>query len=423
MPAGELRRQHGGTGDVGAGWGRGVEAGGCGVNLPSGVSHDPTMLPEGLPAPVDDGLAAHLWRVGGGGEGGAALPRVGLRSTSGPWVNLAALERPTVIFFYPRTGVPGQPPARGFAGEAWEEIPGARGCTPQACGFGDLHGEFRRLGVDVLGISTNTSEHQREFKSRMLIPYELLSDSELTLTRAMKLPTFRFPVESGGPSELIKRMAWFVERTEGTNEDARGQVRIQRLWYPVFPPDRNAATVLDFVRARMTVTIRPIGPGDSAFVRSELKRNWGTTTIWSRRLAYQADKLPGMVAWRNGGRVGLLTLAAEPPCPAGEGEVVTLSSLHDGQGIGTMLLDAAAAEGRRLGLRRLVLTTSNDNLRALGLYQRRGWRLSGVHLGVMDEYRRAGWRLPERSGGAGGGIPIRDELELELPLAAAEERR
>lgn len=193
--------------------------------------HDPTQLPPDLPVPTDDGACDHLRD--------ARVPSVALPCTDGTPRDLASLcGAPTVLFFYPRTGVPGQPPSLGFSGEEWDSIPGARGCTPQSCSFRDLHADFARLGVNVYGLSTNTLAHQREFKQRMHIPFELLSDSDLALTRSLKLPTFEFPVESGGPNTLIQRMAWFCDGG-----------RIAKVWYPVFPPDRNAADVLAWLRA------------------------------------------------------------------------------------------------------------------------------------------------------------------------------
>lgn len=195
------------------------------------------VLPPNLPVPTGDGACTHLC--------GAALPDIALTATDGMTVHLGKTGkgyRPTVVFFYPRTGVPGEPPNLGFSGEDWDEIPGARGCTPQSCGFRDLFSEFASLGVRVFGISTNSTEHQREFKQRNHVPFEFLSDSGLELVHAMRLPTFEFPVESGGPNTLIKRMAWFV------NLDNDGVARVQKVWYPVFPPDQNAANVLAWIR-------------------------------------------------------------------------------------------------------------------------------------------------------------------------------
>ena len=141
---------------------------------------------------------------------------------------------PAVLFFYTRTGEAGKP-----AGPAWDSFPGARGCTPQSCGFRDRYREFGALGVAVYGVSTQETAYQREFVERNHVPFELLSDRELALAGSLRLPTFEYPVATGGPTTLLKRMAWYVDRG-----------RIERIWYPVFPPDRNADTVLEWLRER-----------------------------------------------------------------------------------------------------------------------------------------------------------------------------
>jgi peroxiredoxin len=181
---------------------------------------DVSTLPRDLRVPIDDG---------------AAVPALALRATSGTSMDLAALARgPAVLFLYPRTGERG-----ASAGPEWNLIPGARGCTPQSCGFRDLHADFRALGVAVAGVSTQTTAYQQEFVERNHVPFDLLSDADLALTRALRLPTFEFAVASGGPTTLIRRMAWYLERG-----------RIQHVWYPVFPPDKNAETVLAWLRRR-----------------------------------------------------------------------------------------------------------------------------------------------------------------------------
>jgi len=200
---------------------------------------------------MDDGACDHL--------PGSRVPSLRLASTGGRVVDLAEVaERPAVFFFYPRTGEPGK-----AAGPEWDAIPGARGCTPQSCGFRDLHREFTKLGVAVFGVSTQDTGYQGEFVERNHVPFELLSDRDLLLTRALRLPTFEYsvergeypvergeyPVERGGPTTLIKRMAWYVERGH-----------IEKIWYPVFPPDRNAETVLAWLRERGPVC--EIGRGE-----------------------------------------------------------------------------------------------------------------------------------------------------------------
>lgn len=383
------------------------------------ASHDPRVLPTGLPVPQDDGACDHLgsppfdrWPAG-----------LALASTSGRHMRLdRELARPVVVFVYPRTGVPGQPPALGYSGEDWDTIPGARGCTSQSCAFRDLYAEFQSLGVDVLGLSTNSTEHQREFKARNHVPYEFLSDAELMLTRALHLPTFRFPVESGGPDTLLRRMAMLIE------PDEHGSGRISKVWYPVFPSDQNAATVLGWLRnraervagvaaaraqghTRLDVTIRPIEPRDLTWVRSELNRNWGATQISSLGVWYDADRLPGFVATIHDGveRVGLATHTI--PDPGGRCEVITLSSCIENVGVGARLLDACTMAARNAGCERIHLTTTNDNLRAIAFYQRRGWSLIAVHAGAMDRARAIKPSIPKIGL---NGLPLRDELEFEF---------
>ncbi len=165
---------------------------------------------------------------------------VNLPSTLGGVVDLAASTRePAVVFFYPRTGVPGRPPPRMADGTEWDAVPGMRGCTPQSCAFRDLNEEFAELGVSIYAVSTQTTEYQREFAQRNHIPFPILSDWELRLTRGMRLPSIEMPVEAGGPPTLMRRMAWYCERST-----------IVRCWYPVFPPNENAARVLEWLRSR-----------------------------------------------------------------------------------------------------------------------------------------------------------------------------
>lgn len=179
-------------------------------------AHDPNILPEDLPVPEDDGAADHL--------PGAAMPSIALAATGGGTVDLSALPDTTVVYIYPRTGRPGQEMPTG-----WDSIPGARGCTPQSCGFRDHFAELKAAGADaVYGVSTQSSDDQREARDRLNLPFELLSDERLELARALRLPTF----EADGMT-LLKRMAVIVR--DG---------RIAHVVYPVFPPDRNAEDVL-----------------------------------------------------------------------------------------------------------------------------------------------------------------------------------
>lgn len=379
------------------------------------TTDDPSRLPPSLPVPQDDGACDHLTQPPLCHLPGA----IALQATDGEVVTVSTLgsEVPTVVFAYPRTGIPGQPPNLGFHGEQWEDIPGARGCTPQSCGFRDAFSEFAALGVRVFGLSTNTSAHQREFKARQHVPFEFLSDSDLLLTRAMCLPTFEFPVESGGPTTLLKRFAMLIE----PDGDGRGVIR--KVWYPVFPPNQNAATVLAWLRSRaeratkiasarprVAVRLRAASPVDLPWIQSELHRNWHSTRISSRGVWFDADQLPAMIAETPVAEpVGLITYTH----PAGEGEceVVTLSARTEEAGVGSKLLDTCAAAARAAGCRRIFLTTTNDNLRAIRFYQRRGWRLAAVHRDAMTIARRTNPSIPEMGL---NGIPLRDELEFEL---------
>ena len=184
-------------------------------------AHDPEILPTGLPAPVDDGAAAHLV--------GSDLPSVPLPATDGSIVDLATRPGRTVVYAYPRTGVPGEDPLVA----EWDAIPGARGCTPESCGFRDHHAELAALGASVLGLSTPDTAYQQEAVERLRLPFPLLSDASLALTRAVRLPTF---VAAG--ETLVKRLTLLVD--DG---------RVTHVWYPVFPPDSHAAEVVRWLSA------------------------------------------------------------------------------------------------------------------------------------------------------------------------------
>jgi peroxiredoxin len=174
-----------------------------------------------IPPPVDDGAAAHLK--------GAVLPHVPLKATDAAMVDLSALKGRVVVFAFPRTGEPGKPALV----DDWDMIPGARGCTPQTCSFRDLFAELKAAGANhVFGLSTQDNVYQTEMASRLHLPFPVLSDEKLALSRALKLPTMQV-----AGLTLIKRLALIVD--DG---------RITHVFYPVFPPDRNAADVLAWLR-------------------------------------------------------------------------------------------------------------------------------------------------------------------------------
>ncbi|QOZ34028.1 peroxiredoxin [Bradyrhizobium sp. CCBAU 53421] len=175
-----------------------------------------------IPAPTDDGGAAHL--------AGMTIPPVMLRATDDTSVVLSALEGRTVVFAYPRTGEPGK---IGLVDD-WDKIPGARGCTPQTCAFRDLFADLKAAGAaQVFGLSTQSNAYQTEMASRLHLPFPVLSDEALELTRTLRLPTM-----SVAGLTLIKRLALVID-----------DARITHVFYPVFPPDRNAGDVLEWLQA------------------------------------------------------------------------------------------------------------------------------------------------------------------------------
>ena len=181
------------------------------------MSHDVYALPDDLPVPEDDGAADHLE--------GLQLPDLELESSQGV-VNVRDID---VLYVYPRTGRPGTTMPPG-----WDETPGARGCTPHSCGFRDAHGELRELGRRVAGLSTQSLEDQIEFAERNGMPFPVIADPERKLGEALGLPTFEIQGQT-----LYRRLALVVEAG-----------RIVKVFYPVFPPDENAADVLRWLRDR-----------------------------------------------------------------------------------------------------------------------------------------------------------------------------
>jgi peroxiredoxin len=174
-----------------------------------------------IPAPVDDGGTRHLT--------GMVLPDVALPATDGTEVSLGELEGRVVVFAYPRTGEPG----KIALVDDWDMIPGARGCTPQSCAFRDLHKVLIEAGAArVFGLSTQDTAYQREAAERLHLPFPLLSDERLAVTRALELPTMQV-----AGLTLIKRLALVID-----------DARITKVFYPVFPPDRNAGDVLAWLQ-------------------------------------------------------------------------------------------------------------------------------------------------------------------------------
>jgi peroxiredoxin len=190
---------------------------------PGAAGHHPSDLPTGLPIPEDDGGAAHL--------PGARMPRLLLPATEG---SRFPVDRPPagfdrlILYAYPRTGRPGVPPLT----DDWDAIPGARGCTPESCGFRDHAAELAAVGTALAGVSTQDTEYQREAVERLLLPFPLLSDADLQLADALRLPVF-----SAGGQTLLKRLTLIVR--DGV---------VEKVFYPVFPPDRHAEEVLAWIQ-------------------------------------------------------------------------------------------------------------------------------------------------------------------------------
>jgi len=185
-----------------------------------GIMKELHVLPDNLPVPVDDGACSHLE--------GMRLPSLLLESTAGRQVDLSSERGLTVVYFYPLTGRPDSPPMIG-----WNEIPGARGCTPQSCAFRDDYSALRQLGANVYGASAQPLEDQKEAVQRLHLPFELLNDSSFALTSALNLPTFEYH-----SLRLIKRITLVI--MDGL---------IRKVFYPVFPPNQNAAEVIAWLRA------------------------------------------------------------------------------------------------------------------------------------------------------------------------------
>ena len=171
-----------------------------------------------MPVPEDDGGSSHLI--------GTKIASIELRSTNGLKVDLSSIKGKGVIYCYPMTGRPDVPLPDG-----WDEIPGARGCTPQSCSYRDHYKEFQELGTEVYGLSTQTTDYQKEMVDRLFLPFDVLSDGQMELTQALNLPTF---VVNG--MVLLKRLTMIVDDSV-----------IRAVHYPIFPSDSDPDWVLDFL--------------------------------------------------------------------------------------------------------------------------------------------------------------------------------
>jgi len=175
-------------------------------------------LPGDLPIPVDDGACDHLT--------GSRIPPVELKAATGTTIDLSSVEGTVVIFFYPMNGRPDSPPMTG-----WNDIPGARGCTPQSCSFRDHYSQLEKLGVRVFGVSSQPLADQKEARDRLELPFELINDSNLDLAKAMNLPTFEYNSYT------------YIRRVTVISENGI----IKKIFYPVFPPDKNMTDVIEWL--------------------------------------------------------------------------------------------------------------------------------------------------------------------------------
>ncbi len=173
-------------------------------------------LPDNLPIPQDDGASDHL--------DGIKLNPVLLKATNGELIDLSSLKGTTVVFIYPMTGVPGVALPDG-----WDDIPGARGCTPQACSYRDNYPKLKKHLDHLFGLSVQSSEYQRELRDRVELPYEILSDSDFKFANSIKLPTFQ-----AHSMKLLKRLTLIIK--DGV---------ITKHHYPVFPSNKDVDWVLD----------------------------------------------------------------------------------------------------------------------------------------------------------------------------------
>lgn len=179
---------------------------------------DLLQLPDNLPAPADDGACNHLLNL--------PVPSVSLISTSENTIDVAAVKGTVVIFIYPMNGHPDSPPIPG-----WNEIPGARGCTPQSCSFRDYFSQLKKFGVTTFGLSAQPLAEQQEAHSRLKLPFELLNDTKLEFTNSLRLPTFEY-----NSTTFIKRITLVLK--DGV---------IRKVFYPVFPPDKNVIEVINWL--------------------------------------------------------------------------------------------------------------------------------------------------------------------------------
>jgi peroxiredoxin/GNAT superfamily N-acetyltransferase len=329
-------------------------------------SDDLLTLPPDLPVPVDDGGAHHL--------PGLPIPPLGLPSTAGRTVRLDEQETSeaeksavTVVYVYPRTGRPDEDAPPGL-----DAIPGARGCTPQSCAYRDHHAEIRQLGGRVFGLSTQATAYQREMAERLHLPYEVLSDERLELTRALGLPTFQYRDWT-----LNRRCTLLLERG-----------RIADVFYPVFPPDADASRVLGWLRTRRDYRVRPAVVSDLPHLPAIEEAAARVFEPLALQVLGEAGDGVSPAAFAAAQEAGLLWVAATPEgTPVGfalvelrEPGAAHLRELdvlpeHGRRGAGRRLVREVQSWARQRGFSSVTLTTFRDVPWNAPWYQRLGFRV------------------------------------------------
>jgi peroxiredoxin/RimJ/RimL family protein N-acetyltransferase len=327
-------------------------------------------MPAEIPVPVDDGAARHL--------PGMRLPASALPATTGEPIDLAAAaaaDGTLVVYVYPATGVPGRPPPDG-----WDAIPGARGCTPQSCAFRDRARELAQLGASVLGLSAQPLEEQRAFAERERLPFPLVNDSGFTLADALGLPTF----EAAG-RRWYRRLTLVAERG-----------RIVEAFYPVFPPQENAAQVLAWLRAERPVLhgerqllLRPATDADAPALAALLAEPdvaawWGACDL--ARVRADLRELTTFAIVVDGALAGWLHAHEErdPAYPSVAFDIVLATRLH-GHGYGREALRLAIRHFIAKGHHRFTIDPAAENERAIRCYAAVGFK----PVGRLRAYERA----------------------------------
>jgi peroxiredoxin/RimJ/RimL family protein N-acetyltransferase len=326
-------------------------------------------LPADLPVPADDGAARHLL--------GMRVPASALPTTTGEPIDLAAAATAAgtlVLYVYPATGVPGRPLPDG-----WDAIPGARGCTPQSCAFRDHARELAELGASVVGLSAQPLEEQRAFAAREHLPFPLVNDSAFTLAEELDLPTF----EAAG-QRYYRRLTLVAHAG-----------RIAKVFYPVFPPQENAAQVIAWLRAERPVLrgqrmlLRPAAEADAPALAAILAEPdvaawWGAYDLARVRADLREETTFAILL--DGAVAGWLHTHEErdPAYPSVAFDIALTTRLH-GQGYGREALRLAIRHFVAKGHHRFTIDPAAENERAIRCYAAVGFQ----PVGRLRAYERA----------------------------------